>query len=391
MKTSNTKKLTKTIIFIILITFAIHRLSCMVIEKTLGYKYYDPKWSFDGNEILFAKEVTTGGDPGGAQYRTDLFTMSSAGKRIKRIAKGVEFGNFCPTENKIAYIKKEWDKYVLVTVKASGFNKKVVCRFRECPNKINWSPKGDRILAVFDEYSYLVSINEDRLCWLSICDGEWSPDGTMIASRKMIINSNGKAMVNIGQYDVKVYDWSKDSKCLIYDDNSSKIIYIAEVENGEKRQLFKYQNEISSISVSPDNKNIVFIEIEKKKVVEEITTFGGEKLSPVAEKVVSRYYIVSIKGNNLNKFDEHEGKAKQILWSRDGQEIRLDSERVYSIANKTIVAKKWPFKTSGYVELSPDGSKYVYQGYISNDNNLTHTGIFMSDSDGNNRRMIIHN
>lgn len=365
------------IIFVLTMLLMLFSITGCAVGEVLGaYEYYGPKWSPDGTKILFGKRVLIGGDVGGAFYRRDLYVMDADGKNIKKLASDVGNNYWPPVENKIAYIQKGGAKEKLMVVDCNGHNRKALDLPRSLLYDIKWSPKGDKILC--DEF--VVNVDGSGYKKINVEGGKWSPDGTMIASsnnykgRIYFIGANGKNkkyLINAELMPIPnsgglkgyymAYDWSPDSNKIAYAASGDENIYIMDIETNTAIELVKYEGNISSITWLPNEDKIRFkVYLGREEFP---TTFtdpnSGRPVGITAVRDNYSTYTISTNGTGLGKIEYKEYKISPL---------------------------EWPTPTFDFdsIDLSPDGTKYVYEGETDE-----YAGIYVIDTDGKNCKPLL--
>ncbi|MFC1556284.1 hypothetical protein ACFL67_04290 [candidate division KSB1 bacterium] len=283
-----------------------------VILDNLGFEPYYPKWSPDGERILFTC----------FHDHRDLFILNADGSDLKRLTNTPDIPelsySWSPDGSEILFRKGEghtWELFVLrigVTEPEQLTRMSTKCIFP------SWSPDGSQIVFSADEETdtiYIVNRNDktvQKLYSAVIKENylgcpKWSPDGTKISffegfiiSKIKIMNADGSCVRTLvsGKGVFRDYDWSPDGDVIVFsEDYDIKLVDM----NGKITQLTNDSDFDDSPVFSPDGMMIAYC----SKDTPLWSSVSGYKDSYI--KVIFRYQNFNrqpfIAGRSINMFD----------------------------------------------------------------------------------------
>jgi hypothetical protein len=200
--------------------------------------------------IVFTKEST--GVPGGM----GIFTMRSDGSDVTLLTplQGVQDQSplFSPDGSRIAFVRRNSDKYLLYTIRPNGTDLRLV-RFATVQiGWPTWSPDGQKIAfqvnGPSNSHIFVVDVDGPGLTQITYGDHEyqqpsWSPDGSRIAlydyqtASIVLVNPNGTGMTSLG-FGLPGASWSPDgTRILFRRNNTDPELWTAKPDGSELTRL----------------------------------------------------------------------------------------------------------------------------------------------------------
>ncbi len=408
-------RLTKIILFIILVTILLAFQSCKRDRSSadqpvsLGISSEDgaPSWSPDGKKIAFISH---------RDGNWEIYTMNTDGSNQSRLSDnptGDREPSWSPDGKKIAFVSNRDGNWEIYTMNTDGSNQS-----RLTDNSVNdlglsWSPDGNRIIFVSyrDRNWEIFTMNADgsdqsRLTDNTVVDGgpSWSPDGNRIVFFSgrdgnleiYIMNSDGSNPTRL--IDNPALDrspsWSPDGKKIAFFSNrdGNFEIYLMDSDGSNLTRLTNEPAVDIDPSWSPDGQKIAFV--SERDFDREVYVMDADGSNPINltnnAPVDATFGLAPLPRSELNlneipykivfeSYRETEGKENWEICLIDA-----DGSGFVNLTNTPEIDEMYP-------HASPEGSRVCFVADEGENLESKRRNVYYMNIDGGGRVKIAEN